>query len=36
MYHQARHGLVAELAVSFGISDDDAARRVDRALEGRL
>ena len=36
MYHQARHGLVAELAVSFGISDDDAAHRVDHALEGRL
>ena len=35
MYQQARHGLVAELAVSFEISDDDAAARVDRALEGR-
>jgi CarD family transcriptional regulator len=33
MYLQARHGLVAELAVSFGISDEDAADRVDHALE---
>lgn len=33
MYQQARHGLVAELAVSFGISDEDAADRVDHALE---
>lgn len=33
MYQQARRGLVAELAVSFGISDEDAADRVDHALE---
>lgn len=33
MYHQARHALVSELAISFGISDDDAAARVDGALE---
>ena len=34
MYQKARRGLVAELAVSFGISDEDAADRVDHALEG--
>ena len=33
MYRQARHALVAELAVSFGISDEAASDRVDRALE---
>lgn len=33
MYRQARHGLAAELAVSFGISDEDASDRVDRALQ---
>jgi len=33
MYRQARHALVAELAVSFGISDEAASARVDRALE---
>jgi CarD family transcriptional regulator len=27
------HGLVSELAVAWGISDDDASRRIDRALE---
>jgi CarD family transcriptional regulator len=32
MYRQARHGLVAELAVSWGISDDDASDRVEGAL----
>jgi CarD family transcriptional regulator len=33
MYRSARHGLVSELAVAWGISDDDASRRIDRALE---
>jgi CarD family transcriptional regulator len=32
MYRKARHGLVAELAVTWGISDDDASDRVDQAL----
>lgn len=33
MYRQARRVLVEELAVSFGISDEAASQRVDRALE---
>jgi len=33
MYDHARHGLVSELAVTWGISDDDASDRVDRALQ---
>ena len=32
MYRQARHGLVSELTVSWGIDDDDAAGRVDDAI----
>lgn len=33
MYRQARHGLVSELAVTWGISYDAASSRVDRALQ---
>ena len=32
MYRNARHDLIAELAVAWEISDDAASRRVDRAL----
>ncbi len=33
MYRQARYSLVSELAVTWGISDDEASNRVDRALQ---
>lgn len=34
MYGSARHGLVSELAISWGIGEDDASDRVDDALKG--
>ena len=33
MYRQARHSLVSELAVTWDVSHDDAADRVDRSLQ---
>jgi CarD family transcriptional regulator len=33
MYARARHSLISELAVSWGIGDDEAETRVDGALE---
>jgi CarD family transcriptional regulator len=33
MYTRARHSLISELAVSWGIGDDEAETRVDGALE---
>jgi CarD family transcriptional regulator len=35
MYRKARQALISELAVTWGISDDDAADRVDGALRPR-